>query len=82
MNTKNNNSIISIRTDEKTGSRLSLLAKETNRSRSALIIEALDQYVSHQDWLATEIERGVAAAERGELVKNNTIATWISSLQK
>ena len=83
MNTKNDTStVMSVRTNKDTGTRLSQLAKNTNRSRSALIGEALEQYITHQDWLTAEIERGVAAAERGELVKDNSIATWISSLQK
>jgi predicted transcriptional regulator len=83
MNTKSNNdTVISVRTTKSTGVRLSQLAKATKRSRSALVGEALEQYVSHQDWLATEIERGVAAAERGELVEDSSVVAWISSLQK
>jgi predicted transcriptional regulator len=83
MNTKaKNDTIISVRTSKETGSRLSRLAEVTNRSRSALVGEALEQYIAHQDWLATEIERGVAAAKRGELVEDSTISAWIKSLNK
>jgi predicted transcriptional regulator len=83
MNTKgNNDTVISVRTSKSTGDRLSQLAKATERSRSALVGEALEQYVSHQEWLATEIKRGVDAAERGELIEDISVVTWISSLQK
>ena len=82
MNTKvKSDTVISIRTNKHTSDRLSKLATATNRSRSALVDEALKQYIAHQDWLATEIERGVVAAERGELVEDSTISTWIKSLQ-
>ena len=83
MNTKDkNDTIISVRTSKSTGVRLSKLAKATNRSRSALVGEALEQYVAHQDWLATEIKRGIEAAEHGELVSDNSVAAWIKALEK
>ncbi|MBP6881339.1 MAG: CopG family ribbon-helix-helix protein [Candidatus Pacebacteria bacterium] len=81
MNTKvATNTVISVRTNKNLGDRLSRLAKITNRSRSMLIGEALEQYVAHQDWLVTEIERGITAAEKGELVSDDAVATWIKSL--
>ncbi|MCA9357043.1 ribbon-helix-helix protein, CopG family [Candidatus Nomurabacteria bacterium] len=82
MSTKTkNDAIISVRTDAETRTRLARLAKATNRSRSSLVAEALEQYVSHQDWLSGEIERGVAAADRGELVSDDEVAAWIKSLK-
>jgi RHH-type transcriptional regulator, rel operon repressor / antitoxin RelB len=83
MNTKSekNDTVISVRTQKSIEARLSKLAKATNRSRSALAGEALEQYITHQDWLAQEIQRGVEAAERGELVSDGSVATWIRSLE-
>jgi len=71
-----------VRTKRATSDRLSQLAKETRRSRSALVSEALEQYVEHQDWLTAEIQRGVDAAERGELVADDAVAAWINTLKK
>ena len=83
MNTEGekHDTVISVRTQKSTSDRLSKLSKATNRSRSALVGEALEQYVAHQDWLSAEIQRGVEAADRGELVSNNAVAAWIESLE-
>lgn len=82
MNTTKDSIVISVRTNKDTSSRLTQLAQATHRSRSALVGEALTQYVDHQDWLKAEIERGIIAAEQNELVKDDSIAAWINSLQK
>ena len=83
MTTKeNNDTVISVRAPKSTTDRLTELAKATNRSRSALVGDALLQYITHQDWLAAEIEKGVEAADRGELVSDSSVAAWIKSLDK
>lgn len=78
----NADTVISVRTTHATHERLQQLAKATRRTRSSLANEALEQYVAHQDWLAREIERGVQAADKGALVADSTISTWVESLEK
>jgi predicted transcriptional regulator len=82
MNTNDNKrTVISVRTPLRTSTRLSELAKSTNRTRSALVEEALEQYVAHQNWLSGEIKRGLAAANNGSLIENHSVAAWITALE-
>lgn len=74
--------VLSVRTTHTTRARLQALAKATHRTGSSLANEALEQYVAHHDWLSHEIERGVQAAHKGELVPNDTISAWITSIKK
>ncbi len=78
----NADTVISVRTTHATHERLRELAQATRRSRSSLVSEALEQYVAHQDWIAHEIERGVQAADNGNLVADSAISAWIESLEK
>ena len=72
--------VLSVHTKPETKDKLEALARATNRTKSALANEALEQYVSHQEWLIQEIERGIAAADRGELVEDEEIEAWFRSI--
>jgi predicted transcriptional regulator len=49
-------------------SRLAALADATHRDESALVGEAIAYFLDVQDWQRARIEKGIAAAERGEFV--------------
>ena len=72
--------VLSVHTRPETKRKLEALARATKRTKSALANEALDQYVSHQEWLIREIERGVAAADAGELVEDAEVEAWFRSI--
>jgi RHH-type rel operon transcriptional repressor/antitoxin RelB len=72
--------VLSVHTKPETKDKLEALARATNRTKSALANEALEQYVSHQEWLIQEIEKGIAAADRGELVEDEEIEAWFRSI--
>jgi RHH-type rel operon transcriptional repressor/antitoxin RelB len=72
--------VLSVHTKPETKDKLEALARATNRTKSALANEALEQYVSHQEWLIREIEKGIAAADRGELVEDEEIEAWFRSI--
>jgi predicted transcriptional regulator len=72
--------VLSVHTRPETKRKLEALARATKRTKSALANEALEQYVSHQEWLIREIERGVAAADAGELVEDAEVEAWFRSI--
>jgi RHH-type rel operon transcriptional repressor/antitoxin RelB len=72
--------VLSVHTKPEIRQRLEALARATNRTKSSLANEALEQYVSHQEWLISEIERGVAAADAGELVDDSEMEAWFRSI--
>ena len=47
-------------------SRLAALPETTHRDESALIGEAIAHFLDVQDWQRVRIEKGIAAADRGE----------------
>jgi predicted transcriptional regulator len=72
--------VISIHARRETGLKLEALARAMHRTRSALVNEALEQYLAHQEWLIREIEKGVSAADRGELVDDEDVESWFRSI--
>ena len=60
---------LSFRTADATKVQLDLLAKQQQRDRSFVINEAINYYLSLQEWQLQHIQKGV------EQVKNNEFAT-------
>jgi len=75
-----NRAVLSVHTKPETRDKLDALARATNRTKSSLANEAIEQYVAHQDWLITEIHKGIAAADRGELVPDSEVESWFQSI--
>jgi len=63
-----------IRMDDEMVSRIDAMAEHLNRSRSWLINQAVDNFLSHEEWLVKEIEDGLAEAKRGEFATDREIA--------
>jgi predicted transcriptional regulator len=81
MTTKHaDTAVLSVRTSKKIHTTLQQLAKKTKRSQSALIGDALEQYVTHQEWIEKEIRRGVTAADEGNVVSDQNVRQWVQSL--
>lgn len=72
--------VLSVHTRPETRNKLDALAKAQGRTKSSLANEALEQYVAHQEWLAKEIARGVAAADAGEFVSDEAMEAWFRSI--
>ena len=54
----------SVRLDARTKERLERLARSTSRSRSYLVSEAIQEYISVNEWQIAEIEKAVEEAGR------------------
>jgi len=59
--------------------KLTRLATEKGRDSESLVVEAVERMVDHDEWLMREIEKGLAAADRGELIEHEEIRKRIDS---
>jgi predicted transcriptional regulator len=60
-------------------SKLSRLAAERGRDKQALVQEAIERFVDYDEWFLREVEAGLAAADRGELIEHEDIGKLIDS---
>ena len=57
--------------------KLSRLAAEQGRDTKALVQEAVERLVNYDEWFIQEVEKGLAAADRGEFVDHEEIGRLI-----
>jgi len=57
--------------------KLTRLAAEQGRDTRALVREALERFLDYDEWFAREVEKGLAAADRGELSEHADIGKLI-----
>ncbi len=50
--------------------RLETLAKTTHKSKSSLATEALEDFLTVQEWHVQAIKEGIAAADKGDIVSH------------
>jgi len=76
----NENSLISARVSPELAERLAALARLTNRSKSYLAAQAIEEFVNVEEWHVRAIKEGIAAAERGEVKAHDyaldILKTW------
>ncbi len=53
--------------------KLARIAAEQGRDTKALVREAVERFVSYDEWFIREIEKGLAAADRGEFVEHEKV---------
>lgn len=51
------------------------VARATGRARNTLMVEALRAAIATESWFVAAVERGLAAADRGEFVPDEEIET-------
>lgn len=64
---------MTVRLDDQLKDRLESLAQVTHRSKSFLAAEAINEYLTNQEWQISEIKQGIAEADAGELITHNQI---------
>ncbi|MFZ0418748.1 MAG: hypothetical protein WAM04_11675 [Candidatus Sulfotelmatobacter sp.] len=57
--------------------KVSRLAAQQGRASEALIVEAVERMVSYDEWFLREVDKGLAAADRGELVDHQDVRKMI-----
>lgn len=59
--------------------KLARLAADQGRDAKALVQEAVERFVNYDEWFIREVEKGLAAADRGEFVEHEEIGKLINS---
>jgi len=59
--------------------KLARLAADQGRDARALVQEAVERFVNYDEWFIREVEKGLAAADRGEFVEHEEIGKLIDS---
>jgi predicted transcriptional regulator len=52
-------------------------AAQQGRACEALIVEAVERMVNYDEWFLREVDKGIAAADRGELVDHSEVRKMI-----
>ena len=71
---------LTVRLDRAVKKRLEAAAARVRRSKSFLAAEAIEEYLSIQEWQIEAIKRGIEAADRGELVPHDQVKAWAKSI--
>jgi predicted transcriptional regulator len=58
--------------------KLTRLAAEQGRDTRAIVREAVERLVNYDEWFVREVEKGLAAADRGELIDHEEIGKLIA----
>ena len=56
---------------------LQQLAARTGRDTAQLVQEAVDRLLDYETWFIQEVEKGLAAAERGDLLEHEEVVERI-----
>lgn len=59
--------------------KLTRLAAEQGRDTKAIVREAVERFVDYDAWFLREVEKGLAAADRGEFIEHDDISKLIDS---
>jgi predicted transcriptional regulator len=57
--------------------KLAQLASRRGRDSQDLVVEAVERMVNYDQWFAHEVEKGIFAADRGQLVDHEEIEKLI-----
>ena len=53
--------------------KLAQLASQQGRDSEALVIEAVERMVNYDEWFIREVEKGIAAADRGQFLDHDEV---------
>lgn len=59
--------------------KLSRVATQQGRDPQTLVQEAVERLVDYDDWFLQEVDKGLAAADRGEFVEHDAVRKLIDS---
>ncbi len=65
--------ILTLRLDPKLKNQLDRLSKSMNRSRSFVAAQAIQEYVSVNEWQIAEIKKGLAEADAGDFATEEEV---------
>jgi predicted transcriptional regulator len=59
--------------------RLSRLAEHQGRDAATLVEEAVERLVDYDDWFLGEVDKGLAAADRGEFIEHDAVRKLVDT---
>lgn len=59
-----------VRFDPALQEKLTRAAAEQGRDSEALVVEAVERMLSYDEWFLREVDKGIAAADRSEVVEH------------
>jgi RHH-type rel operon transcriptional repressor/antitoxin RelB len=65
--------VLTLRLDPKLKNQLDRLSKSMNRSRSFVAAQAIQEYVSVNEWQIAEIKKGLAEADAGDFATEEEV---------
>jgi predicted transcriptional regulator len=66
-----------VRLNPELQAKLTRLATQQGRDSESLVVEAVERLVNYDEWFIQEVEKGLAAADRGELIDHEDIRKLI-----
>ncbi|MBZ5614476.1 MAG: CopG family ribbon-helix-helix protein [Acidobacteriia bacterium] len=75
-------SVLTLRLDAKLKRQLDRLSKSMNRSRSFVAAQAIQEYVSVNEWQINEIKKGLAEADAGDFATDEEMQQTIRRLTR
>lgn len=71
--------LISVRVSKDTAKRLESLAESTDRSKSYIAAQAIEEYLELHEWEIKAIEEGTKDVEEGRTVPHSKVKEWLQS---
>ena len=69
--------VTSVRLDDETLTRVGQMAEAMERPRAWLMAHAIKQYVEREEWFVREVDKGMQAADKGQLLDHADVkARW------
>ncbi len=62
-----------IRMDDNVLDRIDSMAKSVNRSRTWVINQAVERFLSYEEWFVQEVKEGINEATNGELASHEKV---------
>jgi RHH-type transcriptional regulator, rel operon repressor / antitoxin RelB len=75
-------SVLTLRLDAKLKNQLDRLSKSMNRSRSFVAAQAIQEFVTVNEWQINEIKKGLAEADAGDFATDEEIQRTIRRLTR
>jgi predicted transcriptional regulator len=75
-------SVLTLRLDAKLKNKLDRLSKSMNRSRSFVAAQAIQEFVSVNEWQINEIKKGLAEADAGDFASEEEMQQTIRRLTR
>jgi RHH-type transcriptional regulator, rel operon repressor / antitoxin RelB len=74
--------VLTLRLDAKLKSKLDRLSKSMQRSRSFVAAQAIQEFVSANEWQINEIKKGLAEADAGDFASDKEMRQTIRRLTR